>query len=66
MVWEFGAARVEVGAEEGFVFESCGEDFGGWEEVRVIGWAEGHDGLWGLLFRRPRVPFRCILTQDND
>jgi len=42
VVWEVRAVGVEVATEEGFVFEGCGEDFAGWEEVFVGGWADGH------------------------
>jgi hypothetical protein len=63
VVWVGGAVGVEVAAEEGFVFEGCGEDFACWEEVVVGGWADGH--FVGLC-RRVRVRLVAILLSRSD
>jgi hypothetical protein len=71
--WVVGAVGVEVAAEEGFVFEGCGEDFARWEEILVGSWADGHGfgcvgvyvyGWWRFF---PVVPmFDMFDTSEMD
>jgi len=54
VVWELGAARMEVAAEKSFVFEGRGEDFTRWQEIFIGGFADGHRGrqcicLWLIV-----------------